>query len=153
MQVGGRQLTLLAPFCGVIDGKTIPMGQIELAVTFGGWDNFHTESITFDVVHFDLPYNAILAKFMAAVHYSYKTLKVPGPSGVITIRADVKGAVHCAERLFEVVVAMSPGDGECPESTAHPPDKQHIAPDAAALTKTVRLGDGLCALGMTPRRW
>ena len=40
---------------------------------FGGLDNFHTENIIFDVVHFDLPYNAIfgclmLAKFVEAVH-------------------------------------------------------------------------------------
>ena len=71
MQIGEHNLTPSAPFCGVTNGKTLPLGQIELPVTFGGRDNFRTESITFDVVHFDLPYNGILgrptlAKFMAA---------------------------------------------------------------------------------------
>ena len=44
-----------------------------MPITFVGRDNFCMENIAFDVVHFDLPYNAIhgrpaLAKFMAAVH-------------------------------------------------------------------------------------
>ena len=98
MQIGERKLTPSAPFCGVTDGKTLPLGQVELPVTFGGRDNFRTENNTFDVAHFDLPYNAILgrpalAKFMAAVHYAYNTLKIPGPAGVISIKADVKGSV------------------------------------------------------------
>ena len=72
MQIGERKLTPSSPFCGVTDRKTLPLGQIELPVTFGGRDNFRTESITFDMAHFDLPYNAILgrpalAKFMAVV--------------------------------------------------------------------------------------
>jgi len=42
---------------------------------FGGHNNFRTESVMFDVAHFDLPYNAILGrpaltKFMAAIHYA-----------------------------------------------------------------------------------
>lgn len=49
--------------------------QIDLAVTFGDGDNFHMESIIFDVTHFDLPFNTILghttlAKFIMAVHYA-----------------------------------------------------------------------------------
>ena len=84
------------------DGKTVPLGQIKLPVTFGRRDNFRTENITFNVAHFDLPYNAILgrpelAKFMAAVHYTYNTLKHPSPAGVISIKADMKGSVHYAE--------------------------------------------------------
>jgi hypothetical protein len=79
----------------VTDGKTVLLGQIELPVTLSGRDNFRTENFTFDVAHFDLPYNTILghpalAKFMAAVHYAYNTLKLAGPAGVISIKADVK---------------------------------------------------------------
>ena len=99
IQIAERKLTHSAP---LTDGKTVPLGQIELPVTFGGRDNFRTENITFDVAHFDLPYNAILgrpvlAKFMAEVHYAYNTLKLLSPAGVISINADVKGSVHCAE--------------------------------------------------------
>ena len=55
MQIGERKLTPSAPFCGVTDGKTLPLGQVELPVTFSERDNFCTENITFDRAHFDFP--------------------------------------------------------------------------------------------------
>jgi hypothetical protein len=126
MQIGERKLLPSMPFYGVTDGKMIPLGQVELPVTFGERDNFRTENVVFDVAHFDLPYNAILgcpalAKFMAAVHYAYSTLKIPGPSGVISIKANVKGSVHCTERFYEAMTTISPDDGKRPEPLAHPP--------------------------------
>jgi hypothetical protein len=146
MQIGERKLLLSMPFNGVSDGKTIPLGQVEFLVTFGERDNFRTENVVFDVVHFDLPYNAILgspalAKFMAAVHYAYITLKIPGPSGVISVKVDVKGSVHCAERFYEAMAAVSPNNGERSKPSAHPSARQRIAPDDAALTKAIHLGD------------
>ena len=92
MQIVECKLTHSAP---LTDGETVPLGQIELPVTFGGRDNFRMENITFDVAHFDLPYNAILgrpalAKFMAVIHYACNTLKLPGMAGVITINTDVR---------------------------------------------------------------
>ncbi|XP_039805027.1 uncharacterized protein LOC120669320 [Panicum virgatum] len=123
MQKMESKLTPSAPFCGVTVGKTLPLGQVQLPVTFGGRDNFHMENITFDVAHFDLPYNAILgrpalAKFMAAVHYAYSVLMISGLAGVISIMADVKGSVHCTKWLFEAVVTTSFDDGERPEPSA-----------------------------------
>ncbi|XP_025801461.1 uncharacterized protein LOC112880947 [Panicum hallii] len=113
---------------------------------FGEWDNFCTENVVFNVAHFDLPYNAILwrpalAKFMAAVHYEYSTLKILGPSRVISIKANIKGSVHCTERLYEAMAAISPCDGEHPEPSVHPPARQRITPDDAALTKAICLED------------
>ena len=40
--------------------------------------------VTFDVPHFEIPYNAILgrpslAKFMVSAHYAYMVVKMPGP--------------------------------------------------------------------------
>ncbi|XP_025822232.1 uncharacterized protein LOC112898028 [Panicum hallii] len=120
--------------------------QVKLPVTFGEWDNFRAENVVFDVARFDLPYDAILwhpvlAKFMAAVHYAYSTLKILGPSGVISVKVNVKGSVHCAEKLYKAMAAISPDDGERPEPSAHPSAKQRIAPYDAAPTKAVRLGD------------
>ena len=68
-------------------------------------------------------------------------LKIPGPTGIISIKADVKGVVYCAKRLFEMVAASSPDDADRPESSSRPSTKQRISPDSTALTKTVRLGD------------
>ena len=60
-----------------------------MPVTFGGELNYRTKKIVFDVVDLLLLYNGILgcpslAKFMAASHYAYNTLKMPGPVGVIS---------------------------------------------------------------------
>jgi hypothetical protein len=116
-----------------------------LPITFKEWDNFLTKNVVFDVAHFDLPYNAILsrpalAKFMAAMHYAYGTLKIPGPSGVISVKADVKGSMRCTKRLYKAMAAISPDDGECPKPSACPPAWQRFAPYDAALTKVIHLG-------------
>jgi hypothetical protein len=42
-----------APFHGVIPGiEELPLGQIDLPITFGDVRNFHTEILTFEVVGF-----------------------------------------------------------------------------------------------------
>lgn len=111
MQVGDRCLRPSLPFSGMMDGRTTPLGQIELLVTFEEQDNFRTEIITFDVTKFDLPYNAILGrpaltKFMTAVHYAYNTLKIRGPTGVISVTTDIKGVVHCIKKLYDIMVRL-----------------------------------------------
>jgi hypothetical protein len=126
----------------VTDGKTLPLGQVELPVTFGGRDNFCTESITFDRAHFDFSCNTILgrpalAKFMAAVHYACNTLKIPGPSGVISIKAYVKRSVNCAERLYEAVATTSSDDVERPKASAPPSTKQRLSPDSSTLVEEI----------------
>ena len=77
-------------FQGVNLGKTQPKGKVTLPVTFGGELNYRTERIVFDVAEIPLPYNGILghptlAKFMAASHYAYNTLKMPGPMTIIPL--------------------------------------------------------------------
>ena len=101
---------------------------------FGGRDNFRMENITFTMAHFDIPYNAILGrptfvKFMAAVHYAYNTVKISGPDGVISIKADVKGSVHCAERLYKAVATTSSDNVEHPETFGPPSTKPRLSPD------------------------
>ena len=61
-----------------------------VGVRGGGELNYWTEKTVFDVVDLPLLYNGILgrpalAKFMAASHYAYNTLEMPGPTGVISI--------------------------------------------------------------------
>ena len=80
-----------APFHGVVPGRqAVPLGQIDLPVTFGDRSNYRTETLTFDVVGFPGTFHAILgrpcyATFMAVPNYMYLKLKMPGPRGVITI--------------------------------------------------------------------
>ena len=78
----------------------MPLGQIDLPITFGDRSNYRTETLTFDVVGFPLAFHAILgrpcyAKFMAVPNYTYLKLKMPGPHGVITIGTSFQRAYEC----------------------------------------------------------
>ena len=66
----------------------------------------------FDVAKIPLPYNGILdrptlAKFMAASHYAYNKLRMPGPMSIITVSCDKRGALICADQLYQEAVAAS----------------------------------------------
>ncbi|XP_062217680.1 uncharacterized protein LOC133917865 [Phragmites australis] len=90
----------------------MPLGQIELSVTFGMLDNFHTKKLTFDVADFEMAYNVIqghlmLGKFMAVVHYTYQTLKILGPKGIITVRGDQRAAVKYDKQSLDMIEHLS----------------------------------------------
>jgi hypothetical protein len=56
--------------------------------------------LIFQVASFDIGYNCILRrpfllKFMAVIYTIYTTMKMPGPKGVITIKADQRNALAC----------------------------------------------------------
>nr|AAX96464.1 retrotransposon protein, putative, unclassified [Oryza sativa Japonica Group]ABA92565.1 retrotransposon protein, putative, unclassified [Oryza sativa Japonica Group] len=94
----GMVLRPSQPIIGVTPGHTWPLGHIDLPVTFGGSANFRTERVNFDVADLSLPYNAVLGrpalvKFMAAVHYAYLQMKMPGPGGPISVHGDLKVAL------------------------------------------------------------
>jgi hypothetical protein len=90
-----------APFHEVIPGiEALPLGQIDLPVTFRDVRNFRTEILTFEVVGFSGTYHAILrrlayAKFMAVPNYTYLKLKIPGPKGIITIGPMYQRVYEC----------------------------------------------------------
>jgi len=74
-----------APFRGIVPGKqAVPIGHIDLPVTFEDRPNFRMETLTFEVVDFCHAYHAILgrpcyAKFMAIPNY-IATRRSIGPS-------------------------------------------------------------------------
>src|SRR6266516_3687269 len=110
LQIGEEELEVTGTFQGVNPGRSRPKGKITLPVNFGGQLNYRAEKIVFDVVDLPLPYNGILgrpalAKFMAASHYAYNTLKMPGPVGVITIPSDEKDAIICVDKMYRDTVA------------------------------------------------
>jgi hypothetical protein len=88
-------------FHGIILGQSsIPIGRIDLEVSYGSGENKRRETLTFEVASFDISYNCILGrpfllKFMAIIHTAYATIKMPGPKGVITLRSDHRDAVAC----------------------------------------------------------
>jgi hypothetical protein len=88
-------------FFGIVSTEgEYPLRHIYMHVTFGTPENYRTEFLRFEVASFDCGYNAIigrpgLAKFMAIPHYSYMILKMLGPQGIITVRADFQGPAEC----------------------------------------------------------
>src|SRR3954469_6147267 len=99
-------------FHGIVPGrKAYPIGKVTLPVTFGTPANFRTERIVFELVPFDSPYHCVLgrqafAKFMAAPHYAYNAMKLPGPCGVITINGDPDMAAECEAKGAELADAV-----------------------------------------------
>ncbi|XP_066320481.1 uncharacterized protein [Miscanthus floridulus] len=90
-----------APFHGIVPGKqAMPLGQIDLLVTFMDQFNYRTETLTFKVVGFPRIFHAILgrpcyAKFMAIPNYTYLKLKMLGPHRVITVSTSFQRAYEC----------------------------------------------------------
>jgi hypothetical protein len=67
-------------------------------------ENYHIESIVFDVAEVNLPFNAIIGRpalyqFMAITHYGYLILKIPSPNGIINIRGDRSTGISVLEKL------------------------------------------------------
>jgi hypothetical protein len=102
-----------APFHRVVSGmEELPIGHIDLPVTFGDVQNFHTKTLTFEVVGFSGTYHVILrrpayAKFMAVPNYTYLKLKIPGPKGIITVGPTYQRAYECDAECFQFAEATS----------------------------------------------
>nr|CAH68008.1 OSIGBa0157K09-H0214G12.19 [Oryza sativa] len=142
------------PFHGITpQSSSRPLGKITLPVTFGQANNFRTEQITFDVAEFNTAYNAIigrtaLAKFMAASHYAYQVLKMPGPKGTITIQGNAKLAVQCDKRSLDMVeqTPTPPAMSEPPKKPSDMPGvpreviehKLMVRPDAKPVKQRLR---------------
>ena len=89
----------------------MPLGHIDLPITFGNLTNYRMEALTFEVVRFHGTYHAILgrpcyAKFMAVPNYTYLKLKMPGPCEVITIGTSFQRAYECEVECCEHAVAI-----------------------------------------------
>jgi hypothetical protein len=95
-------------FYGVVPGKRfIPLGQINLPITFGDASNYLTEMFTFEVVDFSGPYHVILGwpcyvNFMAIPSYVYLKFKISGPTSIITVEAKAQWAVHYEQDSIEL---------------------------------------------------
>jgi hypothetical protein len=96
-----------SPFYSIVPGNAAhPLGTVVLPVTFGTRENYRTEFIKFEVANFESSYHAILgrpalAKFMAVPHYVYLLLKMPGLSGVLTLRGDLKKSYDCNQEAIQ----------------------------------------------------
>ena len=121
----------------------MPLGQIDLPVTFGDQSNYRIETLNFDVVGFPGTFHAILgrpcyAKFMAVPNYTYLKLNMPGPHGVITVGTSFQRAYECKVKCCghaAVVVASR-------ELAALREEAVEKTPDAKKSTGLFKLAKG-----------
>jgi hypothetical protein len=83
----------------------MPIGRIDLEVSYGSGENKRRETLTFELASFDIGYNCILGrpfllKFIVVIHTTYATIKMPGPKGVITLKSDQRDAVACENAIL-----------------------------------------------------
>jgi hypothetical protein len=92
------------------------------------------------VANFDCGYNTIiersgLAKFMAIPHYTYMILKMPGPQGIITVRADFQGTAECFRVAIQVALTTKPSTTSSTQANSKP-EEDLAAPTNEALVAT-----------------
>src|SRR3954467_11245377 len=86
-----------------ISGLTI----IKLDVVFGSKRNFAKQTLEFEVLDWQSQYHAILgrsafAQFMAIPHYAYLQLKMPGSTGVLTVKGSFTKSDQCDRDFHKV---------------------------------------------------
>jgi hypothetical protein len=129
------------PFFGIVPTEgEYPLEHIYMSVTFGTPENYRIEFLRFEVANFDCGYNAIigrpgLAKFMAIPHYTYMILKMPGPQGIITVRADFQGAAKCFRVAIQVALTTKPSTTSSAHAISKPEEDLAVpANEAQAMT-------------------
>jgi hypothetical protein len=91
-------------------------------------ENFHTNSVLFDVMEVSLPFNAILGRptlsqFMAIAYYGYLVLKMSSPNDVLKIHGDRDAGISALEKLQVMATqheaAAGPGSPDLAPSSSH----------------------------------
>ena len=132
----------------------MPLGQIDLPITFGDQFNYRTETLTFEVVGFPKTFHAILgrlgyAKFMTVPNpnYTYLKLKMLGPHGVIIVGTSFQHAyeceVECCGHATTIVTSR--------ELTALREEVTEEAPDAKKSTGSFEPTEGSKEVLIDPR--
>ncbi|XP_039797516.1 uncharacterized protein LOC120662434 [Panicum virgatum] len=149
-----------APFYGIVPGNSSTLiGSVNLPVTFGTEQNFWTEYIKFEVADFESSYHAILGrpaltKFMAVPHYVYLLLKMPGNTGVLSLRGDLLKSFECDKEVMdhaatvrlpssvsEILAAAKELSLKEPMPSKKP-SQSSVKPTGDVGTKTIQLQEG-----------
>jgi hypothetical protein len=114
-----------------------------MPITFGTPENYRTEFLRFEVACFHCGYNAIigrpgLAKFMAIPHYSYMMLKIAGPQGIITMRADFQGAAKCYRGAIQTTLTVGPPTAPPMRADIKPEEDLTIPTNEAQVVTSIR---------------
>ena len=130
----------------------MPLGQIDLLITFGDQFNYRTKTLTFEVVGFPGTIHAILghpcyAKFMVIPNYTYLKLKMSGPHGIITVCTSFQEAYECEVECYGHATAIIAFG----ELTALREEVMKGASDAKKLTGSFESAKGSKEVLVDPR--
>jgi hypothetical protein len=133
-----------------------PIGRVCLPVTFGTKENFHTEYLMFEVANFRSSYHAILGrpmltKFMAIPHHTYLIMKMPAPSGILSVLGDIIVSYNCESATVELsrdsvvraaTTVMVAQAAKIDQTTLEVPEQKHTSTtlDPSPAVKKVCLG-------------
>jgi hypothetical protein len=132
------------PFFGIVPTEgEYPLGHIYMSVTFGTSENYRTKFLRFEVASFDCGYNAIigrpgLEKFMAIPHYTYMILKMPGPQGIIIVRADFQGATECFRVAIQAALTTKPSTTSSVQVNSKPEEDLMVPTNEAQAVTSMR---------------
>ena len=79
---------------------------------------------------------------MAASHYAYNVLKMPGLMSVITVHSDKKDALICTDKLYREAVAASAAKAHAP--AAQTPGKKKRKPGKTSCTHSGKCASSEC---------
>jgi hypothetical protein len=131
-----------ASFHGVVPGmEVLPIGQIDVPITFGDLRNFRTETPTFEVVGFSGTDHAILGrpaytKFMDVPNYTYLKLKIPGPKGIIIVRTTYQRTFECDAECFRFAEALIQSERLHAEPPSEDQDSPRVVQASGLLFRT-----------------
>jgi hypothetical protein len=127
--------------------EALPIGKIDLPVTFGTLRNFCTKMLTFKVVGFSGMYHAIIGrlayvKFMTMPNYMYLKLKILGPKGVITVGLCSNTYTNAMRSVFSSLRRSSNSRGSTPNlppRTRISSSRPIVRPGLSSLPRTSRM--------------
>jgi hypothetical protein len=148
------------PFFGIVSTEgEYPLGHIYMLVTFETPENYRTEFLRFEVANFDCGYNAIigrpgLVKFTAIPHYTFMILKMPGPQGIITVRADFQGVAECFRVAIQAALTTKPSTTSSARANSMPEEDLAVPANEAQVVTSMRSTEEtkIINLGFTDER-
>jgi hypothetical protein len=75
---------------------------------------------------------------MAILHYSYMILKMPGPQGIITVRADFQGAAECFRVAIQAALTTEPLTTSTAQANSKPEEDLTIPANEAQAVTSMR---------------
>jgi hypothetical protein len=79
-----------------------------------------------------------LAKFMAIPHYTYMILKMPGPQGIITMRADFQGTAECFRVAIQAALTTKPSTTSSMQANSKPEEDLTVPANEAQAVTSMR---------------